>query len=558
MRVDPWRVLELLERDDPTAVALLAKAFPAGAATPEPASLEDRLALRLHLVVSGGTVDGGDRSGDEGARQDTMAVPDRVGARGSAQRREMEAEREGSERQAVERETAAERETDLLRAVRTLDAALGAARALRSGRTDELVVLAREAASMAPASMPWIRFHTAALLQSCFRFTGDLVLHRMALEACAPIADDIGSPHLAVQARALLGSIHLLRGTYHTAIDRCDAAIALADAAGIADHAAAAMAHQFRGYVLFEWNRLDEAESALQRAWQLAGDRKKGVRSGVARIMARVMEARGAGDEVERWLESLHEIAGEPATLRNREWLAAVRIRHRARTGSRHQLEEWLRTYDYRPVTVVALEPLEVASRLHELDHALTLLEATKRWAELRAIASTVAAVTAERRAWFAARALAAAAVALEAMGSSDAADRTWAEALQAGEVGSFVRVYTDGSPLRERLLDRAARRSSDPGEAGRVREAARVREATRVREAAGWCDLRILEAGALTPRQTAVLRRVERGASNKAIARELGLSVSTVKTHLREVFSRLDASSRTEAVARARDRGWL
>lgn len=47
-----------------------------------------------------------------------------------------------------------------------------------------------------------------------------------------------------------------------------------------------ALAHQLRGYVLFEWDRLDDARTELGRAWELAGDGNHGVRSGVARILA--------------------------------------------------------------------------------------------------------------------------------------------------------------------------------------------------------------------------------------------------------------------------------
>jgi DNA-binding NarL/FixJ family response regulator len=56
-----------------------------------------------------------------------------------------------------------------------------------------------------------------------------------------------------------------------------------------------------------------------------------------------------------------------------------------------------------------------------------------------------------------------------------------------------------------------------------------------------------------LTNRQLDVLRLLAKGQSNKVIARDLGLSVSTVKVHLNTVFRALGASSRLEAVVRAR-----
>ena len=55
-----------------------------------------------------------------------------------------------------------------------------------------------------------------------------------------------------------------------------------------------------------------------------------------------------------------------------------------------------------------------------------------------------------------------------------------------------------------------------------------------------------------LSPRQVDVLRLLIRGQSNKLICRELGLSESTVKTHLAAIFRRLGVHNRTQAVLAA------
>jgi len=52
-----------------------------------------------------------------------------------------------------------------------------------------------------------------------------------------------------------------------------------------------------------------------------------------------------------------------------------------------------------------------------------------------------------------------------------------------------------------------------------------------------------------LTPRQTDVLGLLLQGKPNKLIARELGLSVETVKDHVAAVLRALNVSSRTQAV---------
>jgi DNA-binding NarL/FixJ family response regulator len=60
-------------------------------------------------------------------------------------------------------------------------------------------------------------------------------------------------------------------------------------------------------------------------------------------------------------------------------------------------------------------------------------------------------------------------------------------------------------------------------------------------------------EAGCvLTARELDVLAALADGASNKAIARRLGISFHTVKFHVASILDKLDAESRTEAVAQA------
>jgi DNA-binding CsgD family transcriptional regulator len=61
-----------------------------------------------------------------------------------------------------------------------------------------------------------------------------------------------------------------------------------------------------------------------------------------------------------------------------------------------------------------------------------------------------------------------------------------------------------------------------------------------------------------LTPRQMEILRLMAAGLSNRAIADELILSLATIKSHVVHIMDRLGVSSRMEAVAVARQSGWL
>ena len=62
----------------------------------------------------------------------------------------------------------------------------------------------------------------------------------------------------------------------------------------------------------------------------------------------------------------------------------------------------------------------------------------------------------------------------------------------------------------------------------------------------------------ALTQRQSQVLRLLGRGFSNKEIARDLNLSLSTVKHHVHHVLEKLNVPGRSQAMRRVRERPWI
>jgi putative nucleotidyltransferase with HDIG domain len=61
-----------------------------------------------------------------------------------------------------------------------------------------------------------------------------------------------------------------------------------------------------------------------------------------------------------------------------------------------------------------------------------------------------------------------------------------------------------------------------------------------------------------LSGRETEVLRRLAEGKVYKQIALELSLSTSTVRTHLHNIYGKLGAVDRAQAVLMATERGWL
>jgi LuxR family maltose regulon positive regulatory protein len=77
------------------------------------------------------------------------------------------------------------------------------------------------------------------------------------------------------------------------------------------------------------------------------------------------------------------------------------------------------------------------------------------------------------------------------------------------------------------------------------VPEVARALSASR-RHGEDWADL--------TDRELSVLRLLEKGLSQRAIAQELFLSFHTIHSHAKSIYTRLGVTSREEAIQRARE----
>lgn len=73
-----------------------------------------------------------------------------------------------------------------------------------------------------------------------------------------------------------------------------------------------------------------------------------------------------------------------------------------------------------------------------------------------------------------------------------------------------------------------------------------------------GGSRRRRAEPSPLSTRETAVLRILAQGKVYKAIARELGLATSTVRSHLHSTYAKLGVEDRAQAVLRATEMGWI
>lgn len=79
-------------------------------------------------------------------------------------------------------------------------------------------------------------------------------------------------------------------------------------------------------------------------------------------------------------------------------------------------------------------------------------------------------------------------------------------------------------------------------------------RRSSIVDRAGGERNDRAIAALRMSPRELTVLELLAKGCQDKVIARRLGVSPNTVKTHLKNIYGKLEVDNRTAAAARARE----
>lgn len=143
---------------------------------------------------------------------------------------------------------------------------------------------------------------------------------------------------------------------------------------------------------------------------------------------------------------------------------------------------------------------------------------------------------------------------ALRSLGRSDDADGLLAAALIEGGSQGFVRTFADeGEPVASRLRGWL--------ESGRLPAAVDRDLLLRILRAAG--EPRLPQAGAslgkdddFSPRERELLAALAKGSRNRELAEAFRISENTVKWYLKNLYLKLGARNRAEAILRARQRG--
>ncbi|WP_433382877.1 LuxR C-terminal-related transcriptional regulator [Actinoplanes sp. CA-142083] len=337
-----------------------------------------------------------------------------------------------------------------------------------------------------------------------------------------------GVPLVEINALGYLGLLAYLQGSLREAEEHASAAEALAERLGMAATPQAAMSHLVIALVEVERGRFAEAQSALRRALHSEMSPPEAVAATLAALV-RVQLLLAAGD---------------PGSARA---LLTTTLDEAPPAMRAPRLDRWLR-----------LTAADVALALHEPDQVVALYlpaEPSLRPAEQVCLGRAYAALGDH----------AAAEVLLTRAGNSPdmvAAVTAWiALALLAeaqGHVSRSVDAMSRAATLARRNGIRQPFRRFDPARIEQLTGRQRWLEEEDVFPEPEPPVMPDTGAEPLSERERDVLRFLPTVLTAAEIADSLGISVNTVKAHMRAIYRKLGAPRRREAVVRARRQGLL
>ena len=382
---------------------------------------------------------------------------------------------------------------------------------------------------------------------------GAIQSYAEALPLCQAAGDALGAMQAAYSMISLYpvqGKLHRAAEVFRQARDWCQEQY---DQDGCRSPAEG-LIHVGMAGIFYEWNELDAAEEHLREGLAPAGSsgHLELLRDGHA-VLAWVRYARGDARGALQAMDRAEQVTRQADLPRYVSKMAARRARLCLALGDLESAVRWAHDlearrggepddlYEYLTLPAARVRIAQAWTTRDEsyLQGVLPLLE--RRLQEATAaghVDTAIVILGLQAQVWQLQSRIQRA---LEALG----------HALALGEPEGYIRTFVDmGEPMAA-LLRQAVARGVMPHYAGRILAAMPPGEQEAVaRPAAGVAPL----AEPLSERELVVLRLAAAGLTNPEIAAELVLSLNTVKTHTRSIYSKLGVRNRTQALRRARE----
>jgi len=452
----------------------------------------------------------------------------------------------------------ADMSTDFARSILGWVAAVRANLALFSGDLARCIALAQETLELVPETEVLLRSSATTGPAHAFLVSGDVTQEVEDLvEATAAPLRATGDLFALLTSMTLLARLQVLQGRLRQAATTYEQMVHVVPGQEMLQVLVGSAGYYFGlGDLLREWNDLDAAERFLAQGMELV----RGTLTVAAHVVtqgyatqARLQQASGDYHGAIATLDAFAQLARERHFISDvGVHMAAVRTQVELAQGNLKASVRWVDAsgltasdedlsypHEREYLTLVRVRIAQgradpVGSFLQD---ALHLLDRLLTDAEIKARMSSVLEILVLR------------ALALHAQSDRAGALSTLERALMFAEPEGYVRLFVDeGAPMLT-LLRQAHAHGMLPDYVATLLAVFGEQTAADPQLYAPRVSS-LVEA--LTERELDVLRLLVAGLSNAAMARELVITVGTVKRHVNSIYGKLGVTSRTQAVARA------
>jgi LuxR family maltose regulon positive regulatory protein len=422
------------------------------------------------------------------------------------------------------------------------------------GEADRALEFARSALAGLPADDWMTRTHVLNTQGLAFQYLGDLPAAIQSFEAAAAAGQRTGKAYESFHAYTNWAYAEVLRGRLHQADSLCQQVLSLAEQDGLHCTGLPVLAYAYAtmSMVQLEWNQV---EAAVQHA-----------RQGVA-----LAEQWNQADTLHFALSCLSDAlnaAGnyeEAYTVNQRSMLLATKVSPWfVRISASDEILLNLAKGDIPAAArrFAELEPLvekrDIIGRFMVVK--VSLLYTQGSYLDVITVLDEVMdEIMHSEGFWYPMNLLSLQALALHILGREDEAVQIIGSCLTRAKPEGFVRVFVKHGAPMHRLLALAAKRGVEVEYIHQLLPAFNVPTAPIVSGAPGAFGTRSQHPGAalvepLSERELQVLRLLDSPLTSEEIGRELYVSANTVRTHIRNIYGKLDVHGRLEAIRKARD----
>jgi LuxR family maltose regulon positive regulatory protein len=432
------------------------------------------------------------------------------------------------------------------------------------------IAYAQQAMTLLPAEEVYERGTTAAFLGLAYWSSGDVAAAHGSFAEGLRIFQKLGSTQIVVAATPILAQMGMAQGQLRATADTCEQTLQLAEQQRGPMLQGTAELHLALSEIRYEQGDLKAASQLLQKGESL---REQISISGAAYlwwlVKAQITAAQGDFDAA---FDQLHEAARlyRRSPVPNFRPVEALKVRWWLQQGRLTEALEWLQesglSLDDSPNYLQEYEHLTLArvamaQRHSERSIAQYKYDGTDEVIHpvIGLLTCLLAAAEAQERTGSIIKILVVLALAREAEGDVEAAISSLMRALNLAEPEGYVRIFAECGPPMVRLLQEALTRGITPTYAQRLLTALETWGQQQTQPSplpSPPAPQPLIEP--LSQRELEVLRLLTTELTGPEIARELVVALSTVRTHTKRIYSKLNVTNRRAAVKRAVELGLI